>query len=715
MKDKPYSDSRWWYAVKNYDKNSKKLSNKADRYINRELSWLSFNERVLQEAADPAVPILERLRFLGIFSNNLDEFFRVRVATIKRILKYGGSRKAVLGGSPKTILMQIQKIASDQHIRFDSIYQAILGDLEEKYGIYKLNENTLDAEQGEFVRSYFHEKVRSTLTPIMLHASMKFPTLRDKTIYLAIKLSKQETGDVKYALVAVPSDVVPRFLVLPEKGGKKFFMLLDDVMRYNLNDIFYIFNYDHVEAFTIKVTLDAELDIDNDVSKGFIENISRSLKKREVANPVRLVYDQTMPADLFSFIIDHLHLAEEENLIAGARYHNFRDFMNFPDMGVQGGKYPMLQPLPHRHLKPSSSIYSQLSHRDVLLHYPYHSFHHFVDFLREAAIDPKVKSIKITLYRVAEESVVVNALINALRNGKEVTVVVELQARFDEQVNIYWANRLAEEGARVIYGVKGLKVHAKMCLVTRREKGRNVFYGHIGTGNFNEVTARIYSDHSLFTSDPKITREINTIFDFFRNNLDYGKYKHLLVSPFTMRKKLLKFINTEIKNARNGKPAYIWLKLNSLVDADMIKKLYQASNAGVKIRLLVRGICSLIPGKKGLSENIEAYSIVDRFLEHSRIFIFCNGGDERYFIASADWMTRNLDHRSEVACPIYDKEIQRELKTFFEIQLSDNVKLRILDSEQSNRHCSNNKKPLRSQEEIYSYLKQKKPAAPALA
>lgn len=697
--------------MENFSKHTKKMGNKSDRFINRELSWLSFNERVLQEAADPSVPILERIRFLGIFSNNLDEFFRVRVATIKRILKYGGSRKAVLGGSPKTILMQIQKIASDQHIRFDNIYKAILAHLEAKHNIFKLNETTLDAEQGEFVKNYFQEKVRSRLTPIMLNGQSKFPKLQDRTIYLAIKLASQATGEVKYALMLVPADVVPRFLVLPEKNGKKYFMLLDDVIRFNLRDIFYIFQFDKIEAFTIKVTLDAELDIDNDVSKGFIENIARSLKKREIAPPVRFVYDQTMPPDLFSFIIDRLHLTEEDNIIAGARYHNFKDFMNFPDLGIKGGRYPALQPLSHRHLKPGTSIFSQIAGRDVLLHYPYHSFHHFTDFLREAAIDPKVKSIKITLYRVTEESTVVNALINALRNGKEVTAVVELQARFDEQTNIYWANRLAEEGAKVIYGVKGLKVHAKLCLISRKEGGKQVLYGHIGTGNFNEVTARTYCDHSLFTCDPRITREIDAMFDFFGNNLEVGKYKHLLVAPFTIRKKLTKLINNEIKNARSGKAAYILLKLNSLVDPDMIKKLYQASRAGVQIKMIIRGICSLIPGKKDLSENIEAISIVDRFLEHSRIYIFCNGGEEKYFLSSADWMTRNLDHRSEAACPVYDKELQQELKDFFEIQFSDNVKARLLDAEQKNQYCRNAEKPVRSQEEIYNYLKQKKASA----
>lgn len=707
---KPFSDSRWWFAFKSY----KKMNSKSEKFVNRELSWLSFNERVLQEAADTSVPVIERLRFLGIFSNNLDEFFRVRVATIKRILKYGGSSKAVLGGSPKTILMQIQKVATDQHGRFDSIYKSIISGLESKHGIYKLNETTLDAEQGQFVRNYFHEKVRPTLIPIMLSQHTKFPKLHDKTIYLAIRLSRKDTGEVKYALLVIPTDVLPRFLVLPEKGGKKFFILLDDVIRYNLPDIFYIFNFDKIEAYTIKVTLDAELDIDNDVSHSFIERISKGLKKREIANPVRLIYDQMMPTDLFSFLIENLRLTEEENIIAGARYHNFKDFMSFPNFGIKAGKYAPLQSLTHRHLQPNVSIFTQLNKRDVMLFYPYHSFNHFNDFLREAAIDPKVKSIQITLYRVAEESMVVNALINALRNGKEVTVVVELQARFDEQTNIYWANRLTEEGAKVIFGVKGLKVHAKMCLITRKQGGKTVHYATIGTGNFNEETARSYSDYSIFTSDPRITKEVDTLFEFFNNNLERGKFKHLIVAPFSIRKRLNKLISNEIKNAKSGKSAYILLKLNALVDPDMIKKLYEASKAGVKVKMVVRGICSIIPGREGLSENIQAVSIVDRFLEHARCYIFCNGGEEKYYISSADWMTRNLDHRSEVACPVYDKDLQQELKDIFEMQFNDNVKARILDAEQRNRYQRNTKKPLRSQEEIYTYLKQKK-NLPALA
>ena len=689
------------------------MVNKSEQFINREISWLSFNERVLQEASDPTVPIIERIRFLGIFSSNQDEFFRVRFATIKRIIKYGGLPKAVLGGSPKTILMQIQKIVKDQHVRHSGIYQEILMELEKKHGIHKLNEKTLDPRQGEFVRSYFNDKVRSALTPIMIDSLPDFPRIKDKRIYLAVKLSKSNSeDDVRYSLIRVPTHLESRFLILPPKNGKKFFILLDDVIRYNLHNIFYIFDYDVIEAFTLKVSLDAELDIDNDVSKSFIELIAKSVKKRELANPVRLIYDHEIPNDLFSFVIKRLKLSEEENIIAGVRYHNFRDFMKFPDFALKDGLYNRLPALAHPDIALNKSMFSAISKKDIMLNFPYQSFQHVNDFLREAAIDPKVKSIKITLYRVAENSTIVNALINALRNGKDVTAVVELQARFDEKTNIYWANKLIEEGAKVIHGVKGLKVHCKLCLITRKESGKLVQYANIATGNYNEDTAQVYVDHSFFTADQKITREVVQMFNFFKNNLEVGRYKHLLVAPFNMRKKLIKLIKNEIVNAQNGKKAYILLKLNSLVDPVMIKKLYQASKAGVKIRMVVRGICSLIPGKAGLSENIQAVSIVDKYLEHSRMYIFCNGEDAKYYISSADWMTRNLDHRLEVSCPIYDKLIQKQLRDFMDVQLKDNVKARKLDRDQLNRYRKTKRnEPVRAQDAIYQhYVNQKNTA-----
>ena len=486
-------------------------------------------------------------------------------------------------------------------------------------------------------------------------------------------------------------------------------ILLDDIIRYNLREIFYLFNYEKMEAYTIKLTKDAELDIDNDVSSSFIEQLSKSLKQRKVANTVRFIYDQKMPADLLDYLRSQLELSDADSVVAGGRYHNFKDFMGFPDLGMKHLRHKKIPPLPHPHLKPYTSIFRAIAKGDAMLHFPYQSFHHVIDILREAAIDPKVKEIYITLYRVAKNSAVVNALINAVRNGKKVTVVVELQARFDEENNIYWANKLQEEGAQIIHGVKTLKVHSKLVLISRKEKGRMVHYANIATGNFNESTAKLYTDKSLLTSDPQITREVFKMFEFFGNNLKRHKYKHLILSPFSLRKKMMRLINKEIRLAKAGEEAYIMLKLNGLIDYSMIKKLYEASQAGVKIRLIVRGVSSIIPGVPGLSENIESISIVDKYLEHSRIYIFGNGGSAKYFISSADWMTRNLDHRIEVTCPIYDQELQQELRHVFELQWKDNVKARINDGPSGNvyRKPGQDDTPHRAQVEIYKYLKQK--------
>ena len=458
----------------------------------------------------------------------------------------------------------------------------------------------------------------------------------------------------------------------------------------------------------IKLTRDAELDLDNDVRISYLEKISKSVKLRKTATPVRFIYDDTMPEELLTLLIKKLRLRERDALIPGRRYHNFKHFISFPKVGSRELLNEQFPPLPNPYINSNKGLMSSMRRRDIILHYPYHSFYNMIDLLREAAIDPDVKSIKMTLYRVAKKSNVINALINAVKNGKSVTVVVELQARFDEEANIFWTQRLEEEGAKVILGVPGLKVHTKLCLITRKENGKNVQYAHIGTGNFNEDTTDLFCDDSLFTVDKRLTNEVFKVFRFYENNQDIKSFKHLLVSPFTMRKKIYSFIDTEIKNAKNGKKAYCFLKMNNLSDQGIIDKLYEASQAGVKIRLIVRSVFSALPNVKGMSENIEAIGIVDRFLEHSRVFIFCNGGKERYYISSADLMTRNLDHRSEVACPIYDKEIQRELRDMLEIQWQDNTKARILKGRQINTY---KRKPRgqkhRAQYEIYNYLKTK--------
>lgn len=680
------------------------------KYIPREISWLSFNERVLQEAQDKTVPLIERIKFLGIFSSNLDEFFRVRVATLKRMVEFKKKAKEIMGESPGKILKQIHKIGIKQQVKFEETYKAIIKELA-THSIFILNEKQLDQEQALFIRKYFEDTVLPTLVPIMIDTAPHFPHLKDKSIYLAVKLSKKEKGlkGIKYSLIQIPTEILSRFVVLPKKDEKRYIILLDDVIRFCLKDVFSSFDMDKAEAYTIKLTRDTELDLDNDLSKSISEKIEKSLKQRKKGKPVRLVYDSEIPPDLLSFITKKIKMKKRQNLLPGGRYHNFKDFIHFPKVGSRELQYSPVKPLPHPDLKKTKSIFNVIRKKDILLSYPYQSFNHIIDLLREASIDPKVTSIKITLYRLAKNSNIVSALTNAIKNGKSVTVVVELQARFDEAANIYWANQLKDEGANVIYGVHGLKVHSKLFLITRKEDDRSVYYAHIGTGNFNEDTAKLYCDHSLITSDEHITEEVAKVFNFFSNNFKTGNYKHLVVAPFFMRKKFTKLITHEINNAEEGKEAYIILKLNSLADKDLVKKLYQASAAGVKIKLITRSTCSLIPGVKNLSENIEAISIVGRLLEHARIFVFCNGGDEKIYLSSSDWMYRNFEQRSETAVPIYDKKIKKELKTILNFQLSDNVKARVIDKTQSNTYKfrSENEKKIRSHDEIYNYFKNK--------
>jgi len=680
-----------------------------NKIINRELSWLAFNHRVLQEAADPSVPLVERIRFLGIFSNNQDEFFKVRVASVKRMMEFEPEAKKIIGGKPQKILNKIQERVISQGKEFDKLYKDIVSELE-KENIYIINESQLDKNQQHFVNHYFHENVLPALSPIMLHNIDSFPELKDQTIYFAIKLTsrKPEITD-EYALIEIPSRELPRFIVLPEKEDRKYIILLDDVIRTCLKDVFSIFNFDQFEAFTIKITRDAELDIDNDLTKSFLEKISKSVKKRKKGQAVRFVYDSTIPDDLLRFIItSNLDFDESDNLIPGSRYHNFKDFINFPNIGSESLEYKKLFPAAHPGINSGHSILDQIAKGDFLFHCPYHNFTQFINLLRESAIDPNVTSIRITLYRVARISKVINALINAAQNGKNVTVVIELQARFDEELNIYWSRKLEEVGAKVIFGVPGFKIHSKLILITKKEETKQVHYGCIGTGNFHEGTAGVYSDIFLFTADTRITQEIRKVFKFIENPVKPIMYKHLIVSPVYARRRLNALINSEIKNAREGKKAYMILKLNSLVDKDMIYQLYKANKAGVKITLLIRGVCSLIPGIPGMSENIEAFSIVGRYLEHSRVLIFCNNNDELYYISSADWMIRNLDYRIEVTSPVYDPKLKHELRKIIDLQLSDNVKTRIINDTQDNQYKrSVSGKKINSQIELYHLISRK--------
>jgi polyphosphate kinase len=674
-------------------------------FINREISWLSFNARVLQEAADPNVPLIERVKFLGIFSNNLDEFFRVRVGTLQRMVQAGIKAKAAIGGSPKKILREIHDIVIKHRNWFDEVFQEVFKELENN-GVFMINERKLNTFQKKYVDEYFKSEVRPRLVPIMIDTLPEFPYLKNQVIYLAIHLYKRRNpSNKKFALIEIPVDVLPRFIVLPQKDKKIHIIMLDDVIRFGLKNAFEMFEFDTHRAYTIKLTRDAEIDIEDDVTQSFFQKISESIKQRQKGQPVRFVYDRQMPKDLLDFILKKNDLIGFENIIKGGRYHNARDFINFPKIGISHFFYKYAEPLLHPQITRHKSIIRAIKEKDILLQYPYHSFHHFIDLLREAAIDSCVTSIRVTLYRVARRSNVINTLINAIQNGKNVTVVMELQARFDEEANIYWTQLLRDAGAHVIDGVPGLKVHAKLCLITRYEEGKKVRYAAIGTGNFNESTATIYSDHTYLTADRRLTREVKKVFDFFNNNYKVTAYKHLLVAPFHMRRKMISLIRKEASNAKAGKEAFIKLKMNSLVDRDMINELYKASQARVKIQIIARGICSLVPGLDGISENIEAISIVDKYLEHSRIFIFCNAGEETYYISSADWMIRNLDNRVEVATPIYDPELREELKTFFETQWQDNTKARALDLEGKNElRPFKGRKKCRAQIDIYKQL-----------
>lgn len=675
------------------------------KFINREISWLSFNERVLQEAADPTVPIIERLRFLGIFSNNLDEFFRVRVATLKRLVLVGKKAKAGVHYKPKKTLEEVQKKVLSQSKLFEKIYNEVQSELR-KDKIFIINENQLTREQKLFVKDYFNEHVRPALVPIMINQVKSFPYLKDKTIYLAIKLSViNKPLQKQFSLIEIPTNVVDRFIILPSHNQNEYIILLDDIIRFNLPEVFSFFPFNKIEAYTIKLTRDAELDIDNDISQSFIDKISKSVKARQKGNPVRFVYDAAIPKDLLDFIKLKMKLRDLGNLIPGGRYHNFKDFMKFPAIGAKSLMYAKLKPLQHKQLRGNQSYFDVLKKNDVMLHYPYQSFSHFIDLLREAAIDPNVKTIKITLYRLAKKSMVINALSNAAQNGKQVVAVLELQARFDEEANIKWAKHLQEQGIQVIYGVSGLKVHSKFCLISRSENGKLQHYANITTGNYNELTSQVYCDDSLLTADSRITKEVENVFEFFEKNYKVHNFKHLVLSPQSTRKKLVRLVQNEIDAAQGGKAAEILLKMNSLVDEELITLLYEASKAGVKIRIIVRGMCGIMAGVPGMSSNIEVISIIDRLLEHSRIFFFRNGGEQLCYISSSDWMVRNLDTRIEVTCPVYDKKLQKELRDMLELQWKDNVKARILDTAQNNEHkTTDSKTKVRSQEAIYSYL-----------
>ena len=691
-----------------------------NQYINRELSWLQFNARVLQEAADKTVPLIERLRFLGIFSNNLDEFFKVRYATIKRIDLAGRGGKSVLGGmKASTLLEEITQIVIDQQSESLKILDSIHKKLED-HNIIIINEKQVSRSQQKFLKDFFLQKVSPALVTLVLNDLAELSRLKDSAAYLAVKMTMKEpapkkgrprtmgraVNEKKYVLIEIPRSI-ERFVVLPKEGKKQYVILLDDLIRYHLDLIFNIFDYESISAHMIKITRDAELDIDSDLSKTFIEKISASVQDRLEGEPVRFVYDMNIEQDTLHYLMRKMDIEVTDSIIPGGRYHNRRDYMNFPSLGREELLYESFEPLSIPGLILQSSLFRKIAEKDFLLHTPYQNFSYIVKFLREAALDPKVRSIKITIYRLAKISHIASSLINAVKNGKKVTVQIELRARFDEVANINYAEQMEKEGVNLIFGVKGLKVHCKTCVIERQEESTIKRYGFISTGNFNESTARIYSDYTLFTSDQSLLKEVNKVFDFFEVNYKINRYKHLIVSPHYTRTALEKLITTEIENAVAGNPAGIRLKLNSLSDYPLIDKLYEASRAGVKIRLIVRGICCLIPGIKGMSENIEVISIVDKFLEHPRLYIFENAERPRIYISSADWMTRNLDMRVEISCPIYDTDLQQEIIDTFEICWKDNVKARVISIEQDNAYRKTGKPAIRSQFALYDYYLEK--------
>ena len=678
---------------------------KKNRYINRELSWLDFNGRVLQEAADPNVPLLERLRFIGIFSNNLDEFFQVRFSTVQRIAQSEKSGKNIFGGLTATDLLKtITQKVIEQQKESTQILNSIEKELE-KEQIYFINEKQVLQEHEAFLKEYFIQKVSPSLMTIIV-SDNENQDFSDNIAFLAVKLLFQEKKEIKsrFALIELPTEL-DRFILLPSINNKKYVMFLDDLIRYHFHIIFNFFEYYSIESHMIKVTRDAELDMEGDVSKSYINKIVQSVKDRFLAEPVRLVHDKDISFDALSMVKKILGVGTEDSLIPGGRYHHRRDYMNFPQLNRNDLQYELKDSLPINGLSLEKSVFKAIDQRDFLLYTPYHSFSFVIKFLREAALDPEVTIIKITIYRLSKLSNVASSLINAAKNGKKVLVQIELQARFDETNNIIYAEQMQAAGVELIFGIPGLKVHSKICIIEKKTDSNKRRYGFISTGNFNEDTAKVYTDYTLFTSDERILKEVNKVFNFLQVHYKRKNYNHLIVSPHHTQSVLVKMINKEIENHKSGLSSGIRLKLNAITNFSIIDKLYQASNEGVKIQMIVRGICCLIPGIKGMSENIEVISIVDKFLEHPRVYQFDNGGFPKIYISSADFMTRNIENRVEVAVPIYDVRLQRQIKDVFDIIWNDNVKARILNGPNQNEFIKNNLKANRSQFEIYEYYK----------
>ena len=689
--------------------NQKKAENKKFNFVNRELSWLNFNERVLEEASDKTVPLIERLRFLGIFSNNLDEFFQVRFASVKRIAQSGKSGKKVLGGIEAKELL---KSITNKVIELQQKSNTILNDIErelKKENVVFINEKQVKNYQIQYLTDYFLEKVNPSLVTVILKE--EYQDFTDNKTFFAIKMelnsnSNNSLSENKiYAFIELPKKL-DRFIVLPiEKNGMQFIMMLDDLIRFHFHLIFSMFDYKKIDAHMFKITRDGELDIEENFGKSYAEKIMNSVRDRIFADPVRLVHDKNIDPVTLEKVMGKLGVKSKKSLIPGGRYHRRADYMKFPSLNRSDLMYQKTIPLSVKNLGLEQNIIQAVSKKDYLIYTPYHSFSYLIKFLRESALDPNVKTIKITLYRLARYSQVVSSLINAVKNGKKVVVYVEIQARFDEENNINIADKLEKSGVQIIMGVRGLKVHSKICLVLRYEKDKIKKYGFVSTGNFNEYTAKIYTDYTLFTSNQKLLKDVSKVFDFLEVNYEFKRYKHLIVSPHYTYQKLIELIDNEIRNKLLGIKSKIRLKLNSITNYKIISKLYEASNAGVKIEMIVRGVCCLIPGVKNMSENIKVISVVDKYLEHPRIYIFENAGKTKVYISSADWMTRNFENRIEVTCPIYDIDLQNQIIDTFNISWKDNVKSRLINELKLRNIRKQNIVKTRSQFETYKYFK----------
>ncbi|ENC6708438.1 polyphosphate kinase 1 [Vibrio harveyi] len=674
-------------------------------YIEKELSWLSFNERVLQEAADKTVPLIERIRFLGIFSNNLDEFYKVRFADVKRRILISQER----GGSDnsKHLLTKMQTKALKLNEQFDELYGDLIREMARRR-IFLVNENQLDDTQKRWITKYFRKEVMPHITPLLIKDDIDvLQFLKDEYAYITVDLRKDDHS--QYALLEIPTDHLPRFVMVPEQKGKrrKTIILLDNIIRYCLDELFKgFFDYDELNGYAMKMTRDAEYDLRLEIEYSLLEQMSEGVNQRLTAMPVRFVYEREMPQEMLDFLCSKLQISNYDSLIPGGRYHNFKDFIGFPNVGREYLENKPMPPMKCADFEGYANSFDAIKAKDILLYYPYHTFDHISELVRQASFDPKVLAIKINIYRVAKDSRLMNSLIDAVHNGKSVTVVVELQARFDEEANIEWSKVLTDAGVHVIFGAPGLKIHSKLLLISRREEGEIVRYAHIGTGNFHEKTARIYTDFALLTADQEITNEVRNVFGYIENPYRPVRFNHLIVSPRNSRKQLYRLIDGEIANAKAGKKAALTIKVNNLVDKGIVNKLYGASNAGVKINMIIRGMCSLVPGIEGVSENIRIISIVDRFLEHPRVVITHNDGDPQVYISSADWMTRNIDHRIEVAAPVRDPRLKQRIINITNIHFTDTVKARLIDKEMSNSYVPRgNRKKVRSQVAIYDYLK----------